>query len=335
MKIKIVSPGLLSTVQDLGRPDWRSSGVPLGGAVDTTSHRLANFLVGNEKDAATLEIAGGSFAAQVQRAGWLAVCGSGGQWSVDKKAMDFGRLLFMPSGTTLEINPGPGSNYTYLAVPGGWDVPEVLGSKSTCLSAGFGGFEGRSLQNGDMLKSQDKINLTGQFLPDNLWASPWFVGDLVFRNLSTFGKPGSVIRVLSGPESNWWSAAQQEQFFKISFVISMQRDRMGVRLENSSSLRSPKERIMLSTAVSPGAVQVPPGGQPIILLADAQTTGGYPRIAQVIAVDIPRLAQIPTGQTIYFQKVTLEEAERLFFEQENLLQKIQLALRWKLNSYLS
>ena len=327
-------------MQDLGRPDWRSDGVPLCGAADTTSHRFANFLVGNEAAAASLEIAGGSFAAQTEQAGWLAVGASGGQCFIDKKEMGCWRLFFVPKGVTLEIRPGPDSNYAYLAVPGGWDVPEVLGSKSTCLSAGFGGLDGRGLRKGDMLKaaiSQVEFDPPGEFQSGKVWASRWFVGDPLYQKLSTSGKPGIVIRVLSGPEMHWWSAVEQEYFFKTPFVVSARRDRMGVGLNVDSSASSfrklptfGKLESLLSTAVSPGAVQVPPDGQPFVLLADAQTTGGYPRIAQVIAVDIPRLAQISMGQVVYFQKVTLEEAERLFFEQENMLRKIQLALRWRL-----
>ncbi|HRI59649.1 MAG TPA: biotin-dependent carboxyltransferase family protein [Saprospiraceae bacterium] len=337
MKIKVLTPGLLTTVQDLGRPGWRSSGVPLSGAADTTSHRLANFLVGNEAGAASLEIAGGRFSAQTEQAGWLAAGGKGGQFLIDKKEMDYGRLYFVPKGAMLEIRPGPESNYAYLAVPGGWDVPEVLGSKSTCLAAGFGGLDGRGLQKGDILKSvdsPDEFGISDSAHSGKIWAGKWFVRDLPFRKLPSFEKFKSVIRVLPGPESHWWSEVYQEEFFKTPFIISARRDRMGVRFDIDQGAPTfqklntfGKLETMLSTAVGPGAIQMPPDGQPVALLADAQTTGGYPRIAQVIAVDIPRLAQIPSGQTVYFQKVTLEEAEQLFFEHENMMRKIQLALR--------
>jgi len=323
MKITVLTPGILTTVQDLGRPPWRSSGVPLGGAADTWSHRLANFLVGNEDSATTLEIAGGGFLAHIEKSGWLAVCGAGGQFFIDKKEMGNGRLVFAPKGSQLEIRANPDGNFTYLATPGGWDVPEVLGSRSTCLSAGFGGLDGRGLRKGDVLRASsthspgDSRSLGEYTRPI---VSRWFV------NSPTFGKPDFVLRVLPGPEFHWWDKTEQQQFFNTSFVVSKQRDRMGVRLESNPTFG--KFDTMLSTAVCPGTVQVPPDGQPIVLLADAQTTGGYPRIAQVVAVDIPRLAQIPSGKTILFQRVTLEEAEELFFEQENLLRKIRLSLCW-------
>lgn len=326
MKIRVLIPGILTTVQDLGRPQWRSSGVPLGGSADTLSHRLANFLVANEGSAATLEIAGGGFSAKVEEAGSLAVCGAGGQFFIDKKEMGNGRLVFVPEGSELEIRANPDGNFTYLATPGGWDVQEVLGSRSTCLSAGFGGLEGRGLRKGDVLKAASAYSL-GDFKPPGEYTHPiasrWFV------NSPTFRKFDFVIRVLPGPEFHWWDETQQQQFFNTPFLISKQRDRMGVRLETASyDSTFAKVDTMLSTAACPGTVQVPPDSQPIALLADAQTTGGYPRIAQVIAVDIPRLAQIPSGKTVRFQQVTLEEAEKFFFEQENLLRKIQLALRF-------
>jgi antagonist of KipI len=265
----------------------------------------------------------------------LAVCGAGGQFFIDKTAIENGRLVFAPKGSELEIRTNPDGNFTYLATPGGWDAPAVLGSRSTCLSASFGGLEGRGLRKGDVLwaaDSSDNLKSSDELREGKVWISRWFVNSPTFRKLSTFGKFDNVIRTLPGPEFHWWDETQQQQFFKTPFLISKQRDRMGVRLEEPSTFRKlatfRKVDTMLSTAACPGTVQVPPDGQPIALLADAQTTGGYPRIAQVIATDIPRLAQMPTGNTIHFQQVTLEEAERLFFEQENLLRKIQLALRF-------
>lgn len=323
MKIRVLTPGLLATVQDLGRSEWRSSGVPLGGAADTWSHRVANFLVGNEGRATTLEIAGDGFRATVEKAGKLAICGTGGQFFVNNTAIGNGRLVFAPKGSELEIRANPDGNFAYLATPGGWDAPAVLGSRSTCLPAGFGGLEGRGLRKGDVLwaaDSSDNLKSSDELHEGKVWVSKWFV------NSPTFRKFDNVIRALPGPEFHWWDETQQQQFFKTPFLISKQRDRMGVRLEEPSTFG--KVDTMLSTAVCPGTVQVPPDGQPIALLADAQTTGGYPRIAQIIAVDIPLLAQIPSGKAVLFQQITLEEAESLFFEQENLLRKIRLSLCW-------
>lgn len=141
------------------------------------------------------------------------------------------------------------------------------------------------------------------------------------------------MRILPGPEQGWWSLEQQQIFFETAFQITPQRDRMGVRLlpDSRCDLRLGKNvtSAMLSTAVAPGTIQVPPDGCPIVLLADAQTTGGYPRIGQVAAVDLPTLAQVPTGQSIYFQEISEEQAERRLREQERWVQRLRLSMRWE------
>lgn len=309
----------------MGRPGWQAEGVPSGGAADTFSHRIANYLAGNDEYAATLELAGGGFSAVVEQGGLLVYAGAGGRLFCNKKELPRNRTLFVPKNTALEIRPADTGNYSYLAVHGGWHVPEVLGSRSTCLAAGFGGFEGRPLRKDDVLharRSSEGFESLAECRPGEIFTSNWFVYDQ---------KPASQnrLRALPGPEINRWHEKEKHLFFNAPFTVSKQHDRMGMRLEGPV-IAAPEKTEMLSTAVMPGAIQVPPGGRPIALLADAQTTGGYPRIAQVIAADIPRLAQVPPGQFVHFQKVTLEEAEQLYFEQENLLRKIQLALQFKL-----
>jgi antagonist of KipI len=326
LKINILNPGLLSTVQDVGRPQSRDQGIPAGGAADLRSHRAANLLVGNTASAASVETAGGPFRARVERAGMLAVFGAGGDFCLNGKPLENGRAVLALAGSEIEIRPNAGGNFAYLATPGGWEVPEILGSRSTCLAAGFGGFEGRALRAGDLLSGR-------AVAPKSDFAQPkYWLGARAFQDLAAAEWTGAtVIRSLAGPESDWWGEAARAAFFGGVFRVSRQRNRMGARLECPSGdvLHSPEGRNLLSTAVAAGTVQVPPDGQPIALLADAQTTGGYPRIAQVIAVDIPRLAQTPAGQSLVFQEVSLEEAEHLFFQEENLFRKIQLALRFQ------
>lgn len=331
MVINILKSEILATVQDLGRPAWLSDGVPCGGAADVVSHRIANYLVGNEAGAATVEVSGGGFSALVKRSGWLACYGAGGAFFPDNIDIAGNRTFFVPEGAVLEIRSVPEGNYTYLATPGGWDVPEVLGSRSTCLAAGFGGLEGRALRKGDVLNSPDSSDepeAHGRYRSGKIIAGDWYVGDMQRRTAAD----ARVVRILPGPENGWWSREDERRFFHTEFTVSKERDRMGVRLDGPP-IPPANTSALLSTAVMPGTVQVPPGGLPIVLLADAQTTGGYPRIAQVIAVDIPRLAQMPAGQMIRFQKITLEEAEHLYFKRENLLRKIQLALEFKLRGH--
>lgn len=313
-------------MQDLGRSQLLDQGIPVGGAADPRSHRVANLLVGNATSAATLETAGGIFRARVERVGLLAVFGAGGDFCLNGKPLENGRAVFAPAGSEIEIRPSGQGNFAYFATPGGWEVPMVLGSRSTCLAAGFGGWEGRALRAGDALSGR-AVESQSDFAQAKYWLDA-----RTFQGLAAAEWSGAtVIRALAGPESEWWGDAARAMFFGSVFRVSRQRNRMGARLECTSGdgLRSPEGRNLLSTAVAPGTVQVPPDGQPIALLADAQTTGGYPRIAQVIAVDIPRLAQIQSGQLLVFQEVSLDFAERLFFQEENLFRKIQLALQFK------
>ncbi len=143
----------MATVQDLGRPAWRSSGVPLSGAADVLSHHIANALVGNDDSAATLEVVGGGWKARVEQGGWAAHFGAGGTLWVDGVEAERGRTLFLPTGAMLHIRATAEGNFSYFSTAGGWAVPEVLGSRSTCLAAGFGGLDGRPLQAGDALHS--------------------------------------------------------------------------------------------------------------------------------------------------------------------------------------
>lgn len=314
-------------MQDLGRPAWHSSGVPLSGATDVLSHRIANTLVGTDDSATTLEAAGGGWKAQVEQGGWAAHFGAGGTLWVDGVEAKPGRTLWLPTGAILHIRATAAGNFSYLATAGGWAVPEVLGSRSTCLAAGFGGLDGRPLRAGDVLHSDETINfkppdsnlnLNGQF-----WQSRWYAA-LPHRA----GK--NIIRILPGPEQGWWSEEQRQVFFEKPFQITPQRDRMGIRLLPAASadlrLDGDITSAMLSTAVASGTIQVPPDGCPIVLLADAQTTGGYPRIGQVAAADLPVLAQAPPGQSIYFRQISEEEAEQRLREQQQWVQRLRLGM---------
>jgi len=337
MRIRILSPGPLTTVQDLGRPAWRSSGVPLSGATDVLSHSMANALLGNPDSDATLEIASGGLRAQVEQGGWAAHCGAGGTLSVDGVETESGRTLYLPDGAVLHIRATAEGNFSYLATAGGWEVPEVLGSRSTCLAAGFGGLEGRPLQAGDTLSSRMATH-AAIFSPKNhFWKSRWYAPPPTWQG----GGP-VVIGALPGPEQDWWTAEQRRFFEEKPFQVTPQRDRMGVRLlpvdmvqgsvahlEGVPHFFKPPQAAaaMLSTAVAPGTVQVPPDGCPIVLLADAQATGGYPRIGQVAAADLPLLAQVPTGQVIRFQIISEKEAERRLWAQRRRVAAVQCFVR--------
>lgn len=308
MLLQILHPGTYASIQDLGRFSARSFGVPVGGAADIYRHRIANLALGNEETAATIEIAGGGFRAKSLTGGCLAFSGSGNPWKINGVYMEKGRRIYVPPDALIEV-PGPG-NYHYLAVPGGWQVPDVLGSKSYCKAGQFGGGQGRGVQAGNFLAAPEPPAAS-------LCTAKWYIAPDAANPVVKKDASGAIIiRILKGPEWDWWDATAHIAFLTEPFWISDRRDRMGVRLESVASFHHPDAGKMRSSGITIGAIQVPPDGQPFVLLADAQTTGGYPRMAQVVYVDIPILAQINSGQSLVFQFVEMAEAVRLRTEQE-------------------
>lgn len=328
MQLRILKSAALSTIQDKGRWSSRSRGVPVGGAMDTVAYRLANGLLMNPESAPAIEVGNGYFAATAEAAGRVACIGGGELW-LDGRLTSRGRAYWVPKGGLLEIKPGKWGNYSYLAVSGGWTATWVLQSASTCLAAGFGGLEGRSLHPGDVLSARTEA------YPDR----PINYG-LSMRHFGNYGclapKEVSIVRVLPGPEDHWWTEDQKAIFAGTDFEISRECNRMGIRLTLATNdvrqvLQEPALAPqgvsgMLSAGISIGAIQVPNGGQPIVLCADAQTTGGYPRIAQVVTVDMPLLVQVPVGGKVRFQWIEMAEAEYLHFQLESKMQRLKKAL---------
>lgn len=355
--LRILKPGILSTIQDLGRLSTRAYGVPVGGAMDTLAHRLANVVLGNPAHAASIEIAGGHFAAAVEKNCTIVHVGAGGTLWVDQTLVPYGKALTLPAGTLVEVRPSAYGHYSYLAVAGGWSAMEVLKSRATCLVAGFGGHQGRALQVGDVLMGQlngmppsAKAFLGAEFLPRQKYGISLrqFPELCPFCGCHQLDTPESrdkqkntplMIRVLSGPEWHYWRPAQHDLFCQTVFVVTAQRNRMGIRLQMAD--RSVADQLfqgdaypaaaasMLSTGVCIGAIQIPPNGTPIVLGADAQTIGGYPRLAQIAAVDLPKLVQAPVGQKVSFRTITLEVAENLLFQETVKLKRLSAGYRFR------
>jgi len=307
--LKILRAGIYTTVQDLGRNGFRRLGISQGGALDVPALKIANLLVGNSVDAAGLEITLGQFSAEFTQSGWIALTGAGCDAQLDGNSLWTGWRYPVKKGQKLTLKTPKRGMRSYLAVSGGIAVPEMLGSRSTDLKAGFGGFSGRQLKDGDVLplgKSQK--------LPVNSLG----VKQLLFNNR---------IRALPGPEYEEFSKQAQDAFWRTAWQLSPQSNRMGYRLHGSTALSRTTDREMLSHGLLPGVVQVPHNGQPIVLMADAQTTGGYPRIACVIEADLYHLAQIRLGEAIHFIPCTLANAQRAKAEQDHFIQQIA----WGLN----
>lgn len=317
MSLSILKPGLLTTVQDLGRFGYQQNGIIVSGAMDALALRVANRLVGNDETAAGLEITLLGPRIRFEAAHLIALTGAHLAPTLNGQPVAGNRAVWVAAGTELAFGPAGAGCRAYLAVAGGVAVPLVLGSRSTYLRAGFGGHEGRALRAGDVLPvgaaSPVGKQLKQQLArPGAAWAAASFTPGPTLCPRPLF-RP--VLRAVRGPEYAQFAAASQRALWQEPFTITPAADRMGYRLHGPPLVR-PEETELLSSAVTFGTVQVPAGGQPIVLLADHQTTGGYPRLAQVVSVDWPALAQAAPGQQLRFQEVSVAEAQALYATRE-------------------
>jgi biotin-dependent carboxylase-like uncharacterized protein len=294
--IEVVRPGLLDLVMDLGRPGFRAQGVPEGGAADAPALVLANRLVGNPDRAAGFELLLRGPILRFPRGGRVALAGADMAARLAGNPVPAGRTLDMPPGGELQLGLAENGLRGYLAVAGGIDAPPVMGSRSTFLPAGFGGWQGRALRAGDVLP-------LGR------------AGASAKGILSVAGTKG-VLRILPGPQLAGFADAALKALTANEFRVSADANRLGLRL-SGHRLEYADGGWLASQAVLPGAIQVPPDGQPIILGWDGPVTGGYPVIAGIIAADLPRLAQFRPGDDLRFSFVTLEEAQAAWRQQQN------------------
>lgn len=280
---EVVRPGLFTTVQDAGRPGHRAAGVPGGGAADAHSLRLANLLVGNPEDAAALELTLVGPELRVTADVVVALAGA------DFPGLPRWKPVRLAAGTRIELGAARRGCRGYLAVAGGIEVPRVLGSRSTYVRAGMGGFSGRALRTGD------RVPLAPV---ERAFRGSWRIDERVLP----VDTNEQVLRYVPGAQAAEFSLGAADEF-----RVRTQSDRMGVRLEGPALRRAGGEELP-SGPVLPGTLQVPPDGQPILLLADAQTLGGYPQLGHVITADLPRAGQLRPGDRVRFQPVSLEEA---------------------------
>ena len=309
--IQVQEPGLLTTVQDLGRDGFGPLGVSPSGAADPISLRLGNRLVANPESAAALEMTllGGTFL--FPEGAILALTGSDFVASLDGTVVDLWTSVDVRPGQTLRVGPARSGARCYLCVGGGIAVKPFLGSSSTHILTGLGGFEGRPLQKGDVLHI---ASATGSFRKRT-------IAPQARNHLS----PRHVLLVTPGPQSNWFSESSLSEFYRETYRVGEQSNRMGLRLEGKAvTQNSPGE--MITEGVSLGAVQVTHGGLPIILFVEQQTTGGYPKIANVISADLHRVGQLRPRDEIRFEQVTFEAARSLLMEQEKMLASEELIL---------
>jgi antagonist of KipI len=311
MSIEVLAPGVLTTVQDRGRIGWRHLGVGCAGALDEHAHVLANLLVGNPADAAALEITLSGPRIRFDRAVHIAFCGGDIDARCDGTALPAARPILLPAGATLALGACRRGARTTLAVGGGIDVTTVLDSRSTDLRGGFGGVDGRALRAGDVVPLGD----TDIVDVDAPRIASWWIDD------AHDAPPGDAIRVLPGADG----MTPADALFSRRWRVAPASDRQGIRLEGDG-LQPADARERISAPVAPGTIQLPPDGRPIVLLADAQTHGGYPRIGHVIRADLPRLAQLRPGDALRFAACTPEQAQAAWRRRQQALARLTLMI---------
>ncbi|WP_068785809.1 5-oxoprolinase subunit C family protein [Paenibacillus phocaensis] len=329
MSLLIEKPGLLTTVQDLGRFGVQKYGVIVSGAMDAFALRVANMLVGNPEGEAGLEITLLGPVIRFEQTALISLCGGDLSPKLNGVPVPLWRTVLAPKGSTLTFGPTKLGCRAYLAVGGGLDVPIRMNSRSTYLRAGIGGYEGRALAAGDRLALGERTPLGSHMLgvlareanKESGAVSRW----AVFPEILPKYAANPTVQLIPGEEYEHFQELSQHDLWNEEYAVLPQSDRMGYRFKGRE-LKLSQTKEMISSAVTMGTVQVPPDGNPIILMADRQTTGGYPKIAQVASVDLPLLAQTNLGARVRFRKVALQEAQRQLIERETAIQTLRKGL---------
>lgn len=310
--LKIIQPGMLSTIQDRGRYGYQRFGMPTAGAMDTFALRAANALLGNDDNAACIEATVLGPRIELLSDTRVAVTGANVSPRLDGEPIPMWQAVPVSQNSRLEFRSPKDGMRAYLAIAGGIDVPQVMGSRATYLKAAIGGIEGRPLRAGDILNAL-------RFELPNSAISP----ALTQEQIPTYGS-NHVLRVVLGPQKQAFTQKGIDTFLNSTYTVSINSDRMGYRLEGEPIEHTDGPDV-ISDGTPLGTIQVPGDGQPIILLADRGTTGGYTKIATVISPDLSKVAQAMPGHTITFRSVSVEEAHAAYRKQENLLRSIRNA----------
>jgi len=313
--LDIIAPGLMTSVQDLGRYGHQALGMPVAGATDPLAFRLVNRLVGNEENTGALEIGylGPTFTVNADAvrvafggAAKLTLQPAGGG---DARPVKPWRSVLLKRGDRLAIGAVEDGSVAYLAIEGGFAIAPFMGSFSTYMRSGLGGFQGRALQAGDRLP----LNKVAQ------------EGDE--RELADVIDYGSgPVRVVLGPQEDRFTEKGIQTFLSATYTVTKEADRMGIRLDGEV-IEHTRGADIASEGVVSGSIQVPGNGKPIILMADRQTTGGYTKIATVISADLPRVGRMKPGDTLTFTAISVAEAEMIRREQEKMLKRLVDGIR--------
>lgn len=304
--IEVLKPGLFSTIQDIGRTGYVEFGMPTAGVMDEDAFRLANWLVGNDLNSAVLEITLNGPKLVFHCKTFIAITGAKMNPRINGIPVSMYETINIERGDLLEFGELITGCRTYISVSGGITTKKKLGSRATYTYAEIGGIDGTVLKKGNKIPISEVFKCELKKVPDNF--------QLKYASLLT-------IRVIAGPEEDKFEKKALEKFYKTEFIISNQSNRMGYKL-SGKEIKLKKTFEMLSSGIVNGTIQIPQDGNPIILLADGQTTGGYPRIANIISVDIPFLGQQKPGDKIRFKKIGVNEAQSLLSNKENSYSKL-------------
>lgn len=324
MSMVVIRPGLLTSFQDLGRWGSQHLGVSVTGAMDTQSHQMANLIAGNTVDCATLEITLLGPTLNFTKACCICLTGAQMNARLNGKVVPRYRPLIVRANDTLAFGSASEGTRAYLAVHGGFDLPVIMGSQSTYLRAGFGGWQGRALKKNDEIKLRTPLRSNAtelSKLTERIW-------DKVIYLPSSLGQhtgQKSLVRMIRSDQWGDFTPDSCAAMISTAWRVSTDSERMGYRLEGPTlALKEPKE--MISEATSFGSIQVPRGGQPIVLMADRQTSGGYPKIGTVASVDLPILAQKKPGDQVRFTLVDVNHAQQLDCAKAEALAELSVSL---------
>lgn len=315
MKIMVEMPGVLTTVQDQGRYGYMEYGVRTAGAMDMDSFLAANRIAGNPENAAVLEMTLMGMTAVFDGDGMIVLTGADMKARLDDMPAERYVRIPVRNGQRLSMGMAQNGCRAYLAVSGGIDVPSVMGSRSTDVKCCLGGLQGRALKAGDVLETGKPE--TGEHAETENARIPKEKPVKYERSVE--------VRVVEGPQADWFSGEARDQFFRESYTVSAESDRMGIRL-NGAPVESLHGTDIVSDGIAFGSIQITKSGMPIVMMADHQTTGGYAKIGTVCSFDLPKLAQLRPEDRVKFCRISVEEAQYLYLHPEERRRSKPLAL---------
>ena len=326
MSLKILKAGMLDSIQDVGRYGFQHLGINATGVMDKYAAAIANILVGNDPRKAVIEMHFPAASFLFEHSAMIALSGGDFNASINGKPIPINHAVIVNKNTTLQFHSPINKSRCYLAIKGGMKISKWLNSYSTNLKAEAGGFGGRRLLKDDIIELNEAF-ATNKIDENNFKILPWKANE-------DFGiDPEAELMVVKGSEWEWLDIASQEKFLKNPFFISHNSDRMGYRLA-SEPLHSITKTELVSSAVSFGTIQLLPDGQLIILMADHQTTGGYPRLGNIISAHLSMLAQMKAGDKIHFKFTDHQTAESLLLKQQQHLLQLEIACKLRLENFI-